>query len=136
MTDSTRTILTIYVVWHPNYSNGSKIAELIRRHFRSERYKNVSENVELSVFFCSNPAPNAAFPLAIDLDEAETTAVIVLAESELVRDSEWVDYILNLAERTESIGLGSRLFPVMLEEAGLGIEIDQPCAGIAGADSE
>ena len=125
MTDSTRTILTIYVVWHPNYSEGSKIAELVRRHFRSERYKNISENVELSVFFRSSPAPNAALPLPIDLDEAETTAVVVLAESELVGDSEWVDYIHNLAERTESIGLGSRLFPVMLEEAGLGIEIDE-----------
>ena len=125
MTDSTRTILTIYVVWHPNYSNGSKIAELVRRHFRSERYKNISENVELNVFFRSSPAPNAALPLPIDLDEAETTAVVVLAESELVGDSEWMDYIHDLAERTESIGFGSRLFPVMLEEAGLGIEIDQ-----------
>ena len=124
MTDSTRTILTIYVVWHPNYSEGSEIAELVRRHFHSERYKNVSENVELSVFFRSSPAPNAALPLPIDLDEAETTAVIVLVESELVRDSEWVDYIHDLAERTESIGLGSRLFPVMLEKANLGIEID------------
>ena len=125
MTDSTRTILTIYVVWHPNYSAGSKIAELIRRHFRSERYKNVSENVELNVFFRSSPAPNAALPLPIDLDEAETTAVVVLAESELVGDSEWVAYIRNLAERIEARGFGSRLFPVMLEEAGLGIEIDQ-----------
>ena len=41
MTDSTRTILAVYVVWHPNYSEGSKIAELVYEHFRSERYKNV-----------------------------------------------------------------------------------------------
>ena len=101
------------------------MASQLFRGIESERDKNVSENVELSVFFRSNPAPNAAFPLPIDLDEAETTAVVVLAESELVGDSEWVDYIHNLAERTESIGLGSRLFPVMQEEAGLGIEIDQ-----------
>ena len=125
MTDSNRTILAIYVVWHPNYSAGLEIAEFVRRHFRGERYKNVLGNVELSVVFSSSVAPNAASPLAIDLDEAATTAVVVLAESELVGDSGWVNYIHNLAERTEKKGLGSRLFPVMLEEAGLGIKIDQ-----------
>ena len=89
--------------------------------------KHVLGNVELNVFFRSSPAPNAALPLPIDLDEAETTAVIVLAESELVGDSEWVDYVHNLAEHTEDRGFGSRLFPIMLEEAGLDIKIDQFC---------
>ena len=125
MTDSTRTILAVYVVWHPNHVAGSKIAEMVYEHFRSERYKNILGNVGLSVVSRSSPAPNAALPLAIDLDEAETTAVIVLAESELVGDSEWVDYIRNLAERTESRGFGSRLFPVIIEEKGLDIKIDQ-----------
>ena len=125
MTDSTRTILAIYVVWHPNYSAGSEIAELIRRHFRGERYKNVLGNVELNVFFRSSPAPNTALPLPIDWDEAETTAIIVLAESELVGDSEWVDYAHNLAEHTEDRGFGSRLFPIMVEEAGLDMKIGE-----------
>ena len=125
MTDSTRTILAVYVVWHPNHAAGSKIAEMVYEHFRSERYKNILGNVGLSVVSRSSPAPNAALPLAIDLDEAETTAVIVLAESELVGDSEWVDYIRNLAERTESRGFGSRLFPVIIEEKGLDIKMDE-----------
>lgn len=125
MTDPNRTILAIYVVWHPNYSEGSKIAELVHKHFRGERYKNVLGNVELRVIFLNSTEPNEASPLAIDLDEAETTAVIVLAESELVGDSGWVDYIHNLAERTEDKGFGSRLFPVMLEDKELDIKIDQ-----------
>lgn len=125
MTDPNRTILAIYVVWHPNYSEGSKIAELVHKHFRGERYKNVLGNVELRVIFLNSTEPNEASPLAIDLDEAETTAVIVLAESELVGDSGWVDYIHNLAERTKDKGLGSQLFPVMLEEKELDIKIAQ-----------
>ena len=125
MTDPNRTILAIYVVWHPNYSEGSKIAELVHKHFRGERYKGVLGNMELRVVFRSSPASNEASPLAIDLDEAETTAVIVLAESELVGDSGWVDYIHNLAERTEDKGFGSRLFPVMLEEKELNIKITE-----------
>ncbi len=125
MTDSTRTILAVYVVWHPNYSEGSKIAELVYEHFRNERHKNVLGNVELRVVFRSSPAPNAALPPAIDLDEAETTAIIVLAESKLVGDSEWVDYIHNLAGRIKSRGLGSWLFPVTLKKKGLNIKIDE-----------
>ena len=125
MTDSTRTILAVYVVWHPDYSAGSEIAELVYGHFRSERYKNVLGNMGLSVVFHSSPVPNAVLPPAIDLDGAETTAVIVLSDSKLAGDSEWVNYIRNLAERTEARRFGSQLFPVTLEEKGLDIEIDQ-----------
>ncbi len=81
--------------------------------------------MELNVVFSSSVAPNATLPLAIDLDEAATTAVVVLAESELVGDSKWMDYVHNLAEHTEDSGFGSRLFPIMMEEAGLKMEIGE-----------
>ena len=124
MADSTHTILAVYIVWHPNYSEGSDIAELIRGHFRSGRYKNVLGDVGLSVVFRSSPAPNAAMPLDIDLDEAETTAVVVLAESELAGDSAWRGYVDDLINDAEAKGLGSRVFPVVLEEADLDIGLD------------
>ena len=124
MADSPHTILAVYIVWHPNYSEGSDIAELIRGHFRSGRYKNVLGDVGLSVVFRSSPAPSAATPLDIDLDEAETTAVVVLAESELAGDSAWRRYVDNLIKDAEAKGLGSRVFPVVLEEADLDIGFD------------
>ena len=124
MAEATHTMLAVYIVWHPNYSKGLDIAELIRRHFHSERYKNVLGNVELSVFFSNSPAPNSAMPLDIDLDEAETTAIVVLAESELAGDSAWREYVDGLIEATRAKGLGARVFPVVSENAGL-IGIDE-----------
>ena len=124
MADSIRTVLAIYIIWHPNYSKGSDIAELIRRHFHSERYKNVLGDMELNVFFRSSPAPNAVTPLDIDLDEAVATAVVVLAESTLAEDLAWRKYVDGLISDAEAKGLGSRVFPVKLEEAGLDIGQD------------
>lgn len=124
MADATHTILAVYIVWHPNYSKGSDIAELIRRHFRNGRYKNVLGDMGLSVVFRSSPAPNATTPLAIDLDEAETTAVVVLVESALARDSAWRGYVDDLINDANAKGLGSQVFPVALEEVGRDIRLD------------
>lgn len=123
MADSTRTMFAVYIVWHPKYSEGSKFAELIRGHFRSERYKNVLGDMELNIFFRNNPEPDAETPLGINLDEAESTAVVVFAESSLAGDSAWGEYVENLINDTRSKGLGSRVFPVTLKETG-NIELD------------
>ena len=124
MAEATHTILSVYIVWHPNYSKGSDIAELIHGHFRNGRYKNVLGDIGLSVVFRSSPVPDAETPLDIDLDEAETTAIIVLAESALAGDSAWREYVDGLINDAEAQGLGSRVFPVTLERAGLDIGSD------------
>lgn len=118
MAEATHTILSVYIVWHPNYSKGSDIAELIRKHFRDGRYKNVLGDIGLSVVFRSSPVPDAETPLDIDLDEAETTAIIVLAESVLAGDAAWRKYVDRLIHDAEAKGLGSQVFPVTLEKAG------------------
>lgn len=124
MADSTHTILAVYIVWHPNYSKGSDIAELIRGYFRNGRYKNVLGDMGLSVVFRSSSVPDAAVPLDIDLDEAETAAVVVLAESALAGDPAWRKYVDELINDAEAKGLSSQVFPVTLEKAGLDIGFD------------
>ena len=124
MAESPHTMLAVYIIWHPNYSKGSKIAESIRGHFRNGRYKNVLGNIGLSVVFRSSPVPDAETPLAIDLDDAETTAIIVLAESALAGDSAWRKYVDELINDAKAKGLGSQVFPVTLEKAGLDIGAD------------
>ena len=117
-------MFAVYIVWHPNYPKGSDIAELIRGHFRDGQYKSVLGDIGLSAIFRSSPVPEAETPLDIDLDEAETTAIIVLAESALARDSEWREYIDRLINDAKAKGLGSQVFPVALEKAGLDIGSD------------
>lgn len=125
MPDSTRPFLVLYVVWHPSYADGAQIAESLREHFRRKLYENVAGGTGLSVIFRSAPAPGSAAPLPIDLDEAETTAIVVLAEARLAEDPSWASYLHELVERTEAAGLSSRVFPVVLEAAGLGMHVEE-----------
>ena len=123
--DLTRPFLVLYVVWHPNYTAGAGIAEVLREHFRRKLYENVAGGTGLSVIFRSVPASGSPIPLPINLDEAETTAIIVLAESNLVSDAQWVEYINALADQTESAGLSSRVFPIAIEPAALKLGIEE-----------
>ena len=124
MAESAHAILAVYVVWHPDYSAGSGIAGSIYGHFRRGRYKNLLGDMELNVFFRSSPAPGSGAPLEIDLKEAETTAVVVLAESALAGDSAWRRYVDGLVGAANARGLGSRVFPVTVEEADPGVRFD------------
>ncbi|MGZ9569550.1 toll/interleukin-1 receptor domain-containing protein [Alcaligenes nematophilus] len=125
MSDSTRPFLVLYVVWHPSFAAGAELADELLKHFRRKLYENVAGGTGLSVIFRSAPAPASAIPLPIDLNEAETTAVIVLMESALVADAAWVGYVRELVERAETAGLGSRVFPVALEQSALSIGIEE-----------
>src|SRR5690349_2260801 len=125
MPDSTRPFLVLYIVWHPDFAAGAGIAEALREHFRRKLYENVAGGTGLSVIFRSTAAPRSSVPLPIDLDESETTAVVVLAESTLVGDPDWVEYVHGLAEQTEIAGLRARVFPVALEHAALSIGLDE-----------
>src|SRR5208337_1896048 len=125
MTDTSRPFLVLYVVWHPNYAAGANVAESLREHFRRRLYENVAGGAGLSVIFRSASAPGCTQPLPINLDEAETTAVVVLVESALVGDPAWVDYVHELVERTEVAGFSSRVFPVALDGAALDIKVEE-----------
>ncbi len=120
MTDSTRPFLVVYIVWHPNFAEGAGIAEALRKHFRRELYENVAGGTGLSVIFRSASPPEASTPLPIDLQEADTTAIIVLADSNLTVDPNWLGYVRGLVEQTESAGLCARTFPVAIEQSVLG----------------
>lgn len=122
MSDPTRPFLVLYVVWHPSFADGPMLAEAIREHFRRKLYENVAGGTGLSVIFRSEVAPGSSAPFPIDLAQAETTAVVVLADSKLANDADWVAYVRELAALTEGAGLAARLFPVAIEHAGLVVE--------------
>lgn len=119
MPDTTRPFLVIYIAWHPSYIAGANIAESLRKHFRRELYENVAGGTGLSVIFRSAHPPSANAPLEIDLDEAHTTAVVILADPILADDENWVHYLRALGERTEAAGLHVRMFPVSMDHSVL-----------------
>lgn len=120
MPDATRPFLVLYVVWHPDFADGPAVAEILRGHFRRELYKNIAGGTGLSVIYRHAAVPGATVPLPIDIDEADTTAVVVLADSNLANAPEWTVYVRDLVDRTEAAGLATRVFPVAVEAGVLG----------------
>lgn len=115
MTDSTRPFLVVYVVWHPAFSDGLVIAEILRQHFRRKLYENIAGGTGLSVIYRYVVAPESTQPLPIDLADADTAAIVVLADNNLVGDTAWTAYVQELCHRTEAAGLGTRVFPAEID---------------------
>jgi hypothetical protein len=125
MFEPTRPFLVVYVVWHPHFAAGATIAEVLREHFRRKLYENVAGGTGLSVIFRSTVTADLSTPLPIDLAEAETTAIVVLVDSTLAGDANWIAYVQELAACTEAAGLSARLFPVAIERSGLPLVEEQ-----------
>lgn len=120
VTDPTRPFLVVYVAWHPGFTDGIRIAEALHKHFRRELYANVAGGTGLSVIYRSVASPGSSVPLPVNLNEAETTAIVVLADPNLVADAAWTCYVQALAAQAEAAGLGSRVFPISIESNVLG----------------
>ena len=119
MIDGSRPFLVVYVVWHPGFGEGRLIAEAVREHFRRRIFENVSGGTGVSVIYRFVEAEGATAPLPINLSEAETTAIVVLMESNLASEDSWAEYVRELVDRTEATGLGTRLFPVSIDAGAM-----------------
>ena len=122
---TTYPIFALYVMWHPSYQGGQDIADQLRTHFGRDLYRSVAEGRGVSVLERSEPVPDAGTPLPIDWDDAEFTAVVVLAEETLVDDGEWANHVRDIARTTRSKGVPAGFFPVTMDGRGLDLGIEQ-----------
>lgn len=125
MDDATRPIFTLYVAWHPSFKGGREIADRLHRHFGRDLYSGIEEERGVSVLERSEAAQGAPAPLAVDWDDTEITAVVILSEATLVGDPEWINYVRGLAQEARQRGIQDGFFPVALDREGLNLGIPQ-----------
>jgi hypothetical protein len=125
VTTSTRPLLALYVAWHPSFSQGAAVAEMLRAHFRRELFDSVAGGAGLSVLFRSEPAVGRSVPLEVDPASAETTAVIILGDDGMTNDPSWPEYVARLSAEAERQGLRMRVLPVAFERSATGLMIEQ-----------
>ena len=101
------------------------IAKRVYDHFRRELYENVAGGTGLSVIYRFDPGPDTPAPMRIDLNEAETTAVIVLFDKNFVVDATYMVWARDLIEKVEAAGLRARFFPVIIDRSVLKAGIAQ-----------
>src|SRR6266403_1345216 len=115
----TRPFLAIYVAWHPNFTEGAKLARALFDHYRRNLYQNVAGGSGIPVLYRSEPAPRGTMPIDVDLDSADTCAVVVLMDENLIDDPNWVAWVKSLSAQTDSAGLKALLFPVTIDASAL-----------------
>lgn len=117
MARPTRPLMVVYVVWHPAFEDGRAIAKRLYEHYRRELFENVSGGAGLSVVYRSLIDPETNTLLNIDIDDAETTAVILLFDEKFAADQAYVAWARELTEQTDRAGLRARVFPVAIDGA-------------------
>ena len=113
--------LALYVVWHPDFTRGDSVGNMLLDHFGSYRYRYVSGGDSVRVMFRNAAGPGSQQPMPIDWVGSGTTAVVVLLDSTLVGDTVWSQYVRTLTEQAERTGFGTRVIPVAMEDGVLDI---------------
>ena len=122
---TTRPLFALYVVWHPSNQGGRDVADQLRKHFGRDFYQAVGEEYGVSVLERSEAVPGTPAPLPIDWDDAELTAVVVLADSTLVDAREWSEYVRDISKSTQNSGIPAGFFPVTMDRRGLELGFGQ-----------
>lgn len=110
---------TLYIVKHPSFDDADGVASFLHDHFGSDRYKNIVGEVGLSVFYREAGSLGENISIPIEWDESSVTVVIVLADSNLVNDTEWLEYVNRVSNHASSRLASVRLVPIMMDSHAL-----------------
>lgn len=111
----------IYIVWHPKYKEGMKIATRIYQHFATGQYLSVSGGTGVHVLYRNSSYSRTGAPQPINWDRTVDTAVVVLVDSALAGDPPWVSYFHSIIREAKLRGFGSQVFPVVVNSDGLDV---------------
>ncbi len=106
--------LTIYVIWHPDFKDGKRYADLIYQTFNRDTEFALKRNLNIPVFYRTEPNENTGAPISIDYKEAKRNAIVVLVDEELYLSDSWNSYVKNEILAKIQDEPDYRLYPVSL----------------------
>lgn len=113
----TRPFLVVYIAWHPAFTSGKDIAKNLFDHYRREHFGNIAGGAGLSVVYRYAPEEATGAPLPIDLEEGETSAVVVLFDEEFSKSSEYMAWLNAVEGACENAGMRAMVFPVAMDSS-------------------
>ncbi|MBF8008112.1 toll/interleukin-1 receptor domain-containing protein [Pseudomonas brenneri] len=120
--DLAKPFFVIYVVWHPSFELGEKVAGTMMQHFRRDLYRNIVGGAGIPVVFRSVCMPGSDTPISVTPEDSEASAIIALLDDNLCESQDWVDYLNTLSLKTgesNKTGFNNLLFPVSFNKATL-----------------
>lgn len=121
----TKSTFSLNFVWHEGYSEGEELAGWVHDHFGADRFRNVTAGarVQTSYRVLSSEGPD---PAPVDWGRADTTAVVVFINRDLVQDPQAVSDLEVLARTAERLSPAAGVFPVLIDSSlpkgGLGVQ--------------
>lgn len=108
-------LLNVYVVWHPDADSRCRpLAAALYKCLNRDPDKPFSRGIGIPTYFRCVAGPDREVPLAIDLDGAEHTVILVLVEEHLVFVEPWADYVADLFIQAETSAGKHLVVPVAL----------------------
>ena len=111
---SPKSTFALHVVWHARYSEGEALAGWLHDHFEADLFRNATAGARVQVSYRTLSGDGLGFE-PVDWDRADTTAVVVLLNCDLVQDSKSASYIRELSRNAEHAGFNGGLFPVVID---------------------
>jgi hypothetical protein len=110
---SYKTPLAVYIIWHPNYLDGQKIADYLYSILCRNPEKPLIRSLAIPVYFRSKNE-NGKVPKDIDFGESIHTAIIPLISDDFVNDKHYGNYIDDLYGLCNIEKAKRRVYPIAL----------------------
>ena len=115
MTTNYRSYFRVYLVWHPNCSDGQQLAEHLFRHLCGDPAHPLLRGQGIPVHFRSTPfKAGTETPRPINLKDSLNSAIFVLVDDHMVISKSWQDYVEQLWAEGSKSASHHRVYPVAL----------------------
>lgn len=111
-----KTPLSVYIVWHSNFTEGQQIADFLYSFLCRDSSKPLVRSMGIPVYFRSTKTTGTNQPIQIDFDESEFTAIIALVSDEFVNDKEYEKFIDSTFEKCNAAKDKRRIYPIAISK--------------------
>lgn len=122
-------LFTLYVVWHPSFSDGKELAKQLYTHFKPDLFQGFIQDFGINVLELSKPPPGTTTPISVKWDQTDFTVVVALVDKALIQDLKWIAYVKELSEQALNNNMMTRFFPVTIAKDALRIRFKQQALG-------
>ncbi len=111
-----RNPLSVFIVWHPDYTEGQQIADFLYSILCRDFSKPLIRSMGIPVYFRNTRAAKASQPIDIDFSESEYTAVIALVDDKFILDPEFRKYIDEISDECDKVAIKRRVYPIAISK--------------------
>jgi hypothetical protein len=108
--------LSVFIVWHPDYTEGQRIADFLYSILCRDSFKPLIRSMGIPVYFRSTRAAKTNKPIDIDFRESEYTAIIALIDDKFILDAEFRKYLDQISDDCNKASVKRRVYPIAISK--------------------